>query len=280
MPVEKTLLCHPVTMPGGTVFVRESVIIQDFSLFLHYQPQKQKMTIMKSLRLTLCALLLAATATTAQADDIYVRSTNNVTELEKDIQEQDSIVMHRQDSIAEIEQQIKELKQQIKELENRKKAMEKDIKLANKTRKATFDARDNLVFDLQVADVLTAPYNKADVEDALKSFEGMETKDVIKKRDLVKKYGEYTKDLKQFLEKQKPLLAAQGWAYLSSTDEVYKKFEKAMKGTRYWKIYNKKEKNPSIEYLDRVMDKVVQFKNSGLNNPTRLNEIINMLYAY
>ena len=253
-PSKKTLLCHPVTMPGGTVFVRKSVIIQDFSLFLHYQPQKQKMTIMKSLRLTLCALLLAATATTAQADDIYVRSTNNVTELEKDIQ--------------------------IKELENRKKAMEKDIKLANKTRKATFDARDNLVFDLQVADVLTAPYNKADVEDALKSFEGMETKDVIKKRDLVKKYGEYTKDLKQFLEKQKPLLAAQGWAYLSSTDEVYKKFEKAMKGTKYWKIYNKKEKNPSIEYLDRVMDKVVQFKNSGLNNPTRLNEIINMLYAY
>jgi len=119
------------------------------------------MTIMKSLRLTLCALLLAATATTAQADDIYVRSTNNVTELEKDIQEQDSIVMHRQDSIAEIEQQIKELKQQIKELENRKKAMEKDIKLANKTRKATFDARDNLVFDQQVADVLAAPYNKA-----------------------------------------------------------------------------------------------------------------------
>ena len=53
-----------------------------------------------------------------------------------------------------------------------------------------------------------------------------------------------------------------------------------MKGTKYWKIYNKKEKNPSIEYLDRVMDKVVQFKNSGLNNPTRLNEIINMLYAY
>ena len=34
-----------------------------------------------------------------------------------------------------------------------------------------------------------------------------------------------------------------------------------------------------LGYLDRVMDKVVQFKNSGLNNPTRLNEIINMLYA-
>ncbi|MBQ4368139.1 MAG: hypothetical protein II786_08660 [Muribaculaceae bacterium] len=234
---------------------------------------------MRIYRMICGVVLLAGVAFAAHADDIYVRSTTNVKELDNDIKVQEQLVSQKQDSIKDIEGQIKKLKDEIKDLEKRKKAFEEEIKYANKTRKATFDARDKLVFEQEVVDVLLNPYNKSDVDEALKSFEGMETKEVLKKKDLVRRYGEYTKDLKEFLEKQKPVLAATGWAYLSSTDELYKKFEKGLKGTDYWKIYNKKEKNPSIDYLDRVMDKVVQFKNSGLNSEMRLNEIINMLYA-
>jgi hypothetical protein len=123
------------------------------------------------------------------------------------------------------------------------------------------------------------PYNKADVEEALDSFEGMETKDVIKKKELVEKYGEYTKDMKEFMEKMKKQLAANRWKYLSSSTDLYKKFEKGLKGTKYWKVYNKKEKNESIDYLDRVMDKIMQFKNNGLKDERQLNEALNMLYS-
>ena len=127
--------------------------------------------------------------------------------------------------------------------------------------------------------MLYNPYNKADVEEALDSFEGMETKDVIKKKEIVQKYGEYTKDLKEFMEKMKKQLASNKWKYVSSSTDLYKKFEKGLKGTKYWKVYNKKEKNESIDYLDRVMDKIMLFKNDGLKNEQQFNEILNMLYA-
>ena len=107
----------------------------------------------------------------------------------------------------------------------------------------------------------------------------METKDVIKKKEIVEKYGEYTKNLKEFLEKQRTELAKTKWAYQSSTTDVYKKFEKGLKGTKYWKIYNKKEKNESIDYLDRVMDKIMLFRNNGMEDERQFNEILNMLYA-
>ena len=148
-----------------------------------------------------------------------------------------------------------------------------------KMRKDKFTTRDELVYDQEIADVFYNPYNKSDVEEALQSFEGMETKDVIKKKDLVEKYGEYTKDLRDFLEKIKKDLSAGKWKYLSSTSDLYKKFEKGLKGTKYWKTYNKKEKNESIDYLDRVMDKIMLFKNDGLKSETQFNEILNMLYA-
>ena len=146
-------------------------------------------------------------------------------------------------------------------------------------RKQTFTTRDELVYDQEIVDVLYNPYNKGDVEEALRSFEGMETKDILKKKELVEKYGDYTKNLKEFLEKQKTELAKTKWTYQSSTSDIYKKFEKGLKGTKYWKIYNKKEKNESIDYLDRVMDKIMMFKNDGLKNERQLNEAINMLYA-
>ena len=69
------------------------------------------------------------------------------------------------------------------------------------------------------------------------------------------------------------------WKYLSSTSDKYKKFEKGLKGTKYWKIYNKKEKNESIDYLDRVMDKIMLFKNDGLKSENQFNDVLNMLYA-
>ena len=77
----------------------------------------------------------------------------------------------------------------------------------------------------------------------------------------------------------KKQLAENRWKYVSSSTDLYKKFEKGVKGTKYWKVYNKKEKNESIDYLDRVMDKIMMFKNDGLKSETQFNEILNMLYA-
>ena len=187
--------------------------------------------------------------------------------------------MQKEDSIKNLEDQIDNLKSQLKDLESRKKTLEKEVKNETKMRKDKFTTRDELVYEEEISDVLYNPYNKGDVEEALDSFNGMETKDVIKKKELVEKYGEYTKDLKEFMEKMKKQLTTNKWKYLSSTSDLYKKFEKGLKGTKYWKIYNKKEKNESIDYLDRVMDKIMLFKNEGLKSESQFNAILNMLYA-
>ena len=206
-------------------------------------------------------------------------SAQDVRQLERDIETHEKNIKENEASIKELQDKIEELKSQIKDLESQKKNLERDMKNEIKMRKDKFTTRDELVYDQEIADVFYNPYNKADVEEALQSFDGMETKDVIKKRELVEKYGEYTKDTREFLEKMKKDLAANKWKYLSSTSELYKKFEKGLKGTKYWKIYNKKEKNESIDYLDRVMDKIMLFKNDGLKNEQQFNEILNMLYA-
>ena len=214
-----------------------------------------------------------APAATAQS------TTQNVLQLEKDIEQHEKSIKEKETAIKDLEDRIDNLKSQLKDLENQKKNLEKEVKNEAKLRKDKFTTRDELVYDQEIVDVLYNPYNKEDVEDALKSFEGMETKDVIKKKELVEKYGEYTKNLKEFLEKQKPELAKTKWTYQSSTSDVYKKFEKALKGTKYWKVYNKKEKSESIDYLDRVMDKIMLFKNNGLKDERQLNDALNMLYA-
>lgn len=221
--------------------------------------------------ITLTVFMISAMTPNAMAQDVL--------QLEKDIEQHEKTIKEKETAIKELEARIDDLKSQLKDLESQKKALEKELKNEVKLRKDKFTTRDELVYDQEIVDVLYNPYNKDDIDDALKSFEGMETKDVVKKKELIEKYGEYTKNLKEFLEKQKSELAKTRWAYQSSTSDVYKKFEKGLKGTKYWKIYNKKEKNESINYLDRVMDKVMQFKNDGLKNEKQLNEILNMLYA-
>ena len=221
-------------------------------------------------------VMIAAAMTPAA---VAQQATQNVQQLERDIEMHEKNIKQNEDSIKSLEERIDNLKSQIKELESQKKALEKDVKNETKMRRDKFTLRDELVYDEEIADVLYNPYNKGDVDEALDSFEGMETKEVIKKKELVEKYGEYTKDLKDFMEKMKNQLTANKWKYLSSTSDLYKKFEKELKGTKYWKVYNKKEKNESIDYLDRVMDKIMLFKNEGLKSETQFNEILNMLYA-
>ena len=231
---------------------------------------------MKKIKLLVISMtLMLAGAPAAMAQ----QATQNVLQLEKNIEQHEKNIKEKESAIKDLESQIEDLKSQLKQLESQKKTLEKELKEETKMRKQTFTTRDELVYDQEIVDVLYNPYNKGDVEEALRSFEGMETKDIMKKKDLVEKYGEYTKNLKEFLEKQKTELAKAKWAYQSSSSDVYKKFEKGLKGTKYWKIYNKTEKNESIDYLDRVMDKVMLFKNDGLKNERQLNEAINMLYA-
>ncbi len=216
-------------------------------------------------------MAIAAMTPTVGAQDVQ--------SLEKDIETHEKNIKQNEEAIRELQDRIEELKAQIKDLESQKKALEKELKSETKLRKEKFATRDDLVYEQEIADVLYNPYNKADIDEALRSFEGMETKDVMKKRELVEKYGEYTKDLKEFMEKMKKQLSANKWKYLSSTSDLYKKFEKELKGTKYWKVYNKKEKNESIDYLDRVMDKIMLLKNDGLKSESQFNEILNMLYA-
>lgn len=225
----------------------------------------------KLLVISLTVIMIAALTPNVMAQDVQ--------QLENEIELHEKNIKEKESAIEELEKRIEELKAQVKELENQKKALEKELKAETKLRKDKFTTRDELVYDQEIADVLYNPYNKSDVEDALRSFEGMETKDVMKKKELIEKYGEYTKNLREFLEKMKVELAKGKWTYLSSTSELYKKFEKGLKGTKYWKIYNKKEKNESIDYLDRVMDKIMLFRNNGLKDERQFNEILNMLYA-
>ncbi|MBR5170776.1 MAG: hypothetical protein IKW85_09445 [Muribaculaceae bacterium] len=232
---------------------------------------------MKNIRLMVIALTIATI--TALTPNATAQSAQDVEELENQIEQHEKNIKEKETAIKELEEEIENLKSQLKEKESQKKALEKELKNEIKERKDKFTTRDGLVYDQEIVDVLYNPYNKTDVEEALESFEGMETKDVIKKKELVEKYGEYTKDLKEFMEKMKKKLTENHWKYTSSTSDLYKRFEKELKGTKYWKIYNKKEKNESIDYLDRVMDKIVMFKNDGLKSETQFNEILNMLYA-
>lgn len=225
--------------------------------------------------ISMAVIMMAATAPAALAQPV----TQNVQQLERDIEQHEKNIKDKESAIKDLEERIDELKSQLKNLEAQKKTLEKELKSEVKERKEKFNSRDELVYDQEIVDVLYNPYNKSDVEEALRSFEGMETKDVIKKKELVEKYGDYTKDLREFMEKIKKDLTNNKWKYLSSTSDTYKKFEKGLKGTKYWKIYNKKEKNESIDYLDRVMDRIMRFKNDGLKSESQFNEILNMLYA-
>ena len=230
-------------------------------------------------KIKLMVIVMTVTMLTVVAPAAKAQPTQNVQQLEREIEQHEKNITEKENSIKDLEEQIDNMKSQLKDLESQKKTLEKELKAEIKTRKDKFVTRDELVYDQEIADVLYNPYNKSDVEEALDSFEGMETKEVIKKKEIVQKYGEYTKDLRDFMEKMKKNLSANHWKYVSSSTDLYKKFEKELKGTKYWKIYNKKEKNESIDYLDRVMDKIMMFKNDGLKSETQFNEVLNMLYA-
>ena len=230
-------------------------------------------------KIKLMVIAMTVTMLTAVAPAAMAQPAQNVQQLEREIEQHEKNIKEKENSIKDLEEQIDNMKSKLKDLESQKKTLEKELKAEIKTRKDKFVTRDELVYDQEIADVLYNPYNKSDVEEALDSFEGMETKEVIKKKEIVQKYGEYTKDLRDFMEKMKKNLAANHWKYVSSSTDLYKKFEKELKGTKYWKIYNKKEKNESIDYLDRVMDKIMLFKNDGLKSETQFNEVLNMLYA-
>ncbi|MBQ2235994.1 MAG: hypothetical protein II428_04650 [Muribaculaceae bacterium] len=231
---------------------------------------------MKRVNLLFAAAIAALCLGAPQQAEAQILSIN---QLEESIEDSENAIKERQDAIKDIESKIKEHKDAIKELEKQKKQLQSEIKQHTNARKVTHATRDNKVFDDEVSAVLLVPFNKTDVNEALKSFEGMETKEVLKKKQLVENYGSYTKELKNFLESQRTVFESEHWALQTVQSEVYKKFEKGLKGTKYYKIYDKKEKNPSIEYLDRVMDKITHFKNGGLKNKAAFDEIIEMLYA-
>lgn len=250
---------------------------------------------MKYFKLALVTLLALA-AVFAKADDkVVVRQTTNVAELEDDIKLQEELVLDMKDSVAVLESNMaflkarldsvnaiaKDLKSQISTLEKLKKEQEKGIKLANKTRQATFESRDNLVYQQEVLDVLTEPYDKLKVESSLASFDGMETKDVIKRKDMVQNYGKYTKEIREFLEKQKSTFEQLRWATQGTDSEAYKKFAKGFKGLSYHKIFEKGQKNvsnPTIPYLDKVMTSIQLLQRSGFNSKYQFEQVLDMLY--
>ena len=143
--------------------------------------------------------LLVIAMTVMMLTNVAPAIAQDVQQLERDIEQHEKNIKEKEATIKELEGKIDDLKSQLKDLENQKKALEKDVKNETKLRKDKFTTRDELVYDQEIVDVLYNPYNKSDVEDALKSFDGMETKEVMKKKELVEKYGEYTKNLKEFM---------------------------------------------------------------------------------
>ena len=219
-----------------------------------------------------------------------------VTQLEDDIQYQEDVVDDSNDSIAALNTRIaelkakldslnnecKEVKGMISALEKEKKEYQKQIKEANKARQLTFATRDNLVFEEEVQDVLMSPYSKVDVDNALKSFEGMETKEVLKKKELVENYGRYTKELRDLLEEYRIKFERQRWAVQGVDSELYKKFHKAFKKTAYYKVYDKgvnNSKSPTIPYLDKVMEEILLLERQGFNSRALYDKVVGMLYG-
>lgn len=226
---------------------------------------------------------------------LNVSAQTSVEDHEETIYAQEQIVDERLDSIKVIDGQIaelkaridslnaveKELKAQISDLEKVKKSLNNDIKAANKAREHAFDLRDNLVYESEVVDVLSAPYNKQAVEEALKSFEGMETRDVLKKKELVENYGLYTSELRDVMSKNKSMFVAAKWKYTGSETEQGKKFHKSLKSTKYYKIYEKGMKSTkvaTIPYLDGVIESMLQLERSGFTSEKEYDRVASKLY--
>lgn len=244
-----------------------------------------------------CALaLLSYSNFTLLADEDDKKTATVVAQLEDDIKYHEEVVEDSQDSIAALDARIsvlkerldslnkveKDVKNQISALEKEKKNFQNEIKNANKARQETYATRDHMVFDENVLEVLKNPYNKLDVENALRHAEAMETKEVLSKMELVRDYGKYTKDLRDFLDKQRATFTKLNWATQGVDSDAYKNFHKGLKKQGYYKIYEKglkNIKNPTIPYLDRVIEEILVLERQGFNSKFQYDKVVDMLYG-
>lgn len=246
---------------------------------------------MKKFAILSLAALFSLASFNVMADD-----DDTVTQLEDDIKYHEEVVEEKQDSIADVEhridmlkqrldslnQVVKDVKGQISALEKIKKGYEKDIKEATKARQLTFANRDNLVFDQDVLDVLRMPYDKMAVEEALREADEMETKEVLNKMELVKDYGRYTMEMREFMDKQRNTFSKLNWATQGVDSEATKNFHKALKKLSYYKVYEKgikNVKNASIPYLDKVVEEILMLERQGFNSKAQYDKVVNMLYG-
>ena len=240
-------------------------------------------------------LLALIAAFNGWADD-YTDAPDDITELEEDIRYHEILITERKDTIADIERQIAELKTridslnatvkglkvQVGDLERAQKALEAANKQSSKARKTAFEMRDQMVYDEYILPVLGEPFDKHAVETALRNFEGMETSDILKREPLVSNYGKYTAEIRSMLEKQRDNFNKLRWATQGSDSEPYKRFDKALKGLDYYKIYDKgmkSTKNATIPYLDKVINAILLLERHGFNSQQEYDAVMDMLYA-
>ena len=251
---------------------------------------------MRRITLTLMAMALVPAITMAQTSTTtQQQQAQQLSQLEDEIELQEELAQDMRDSITILNGKIdvlksrldslngivKDVKDQISALEKLKKEQEKGIKTANKTRQETVDNRDNLIYQMDILPVLQEPYDKLDVEQILAKFDGMETKDVLKRKDMVENYGKYSLEIRNLLEKYKSKFEQTRWTTQGTESELYKEFQKAFKKLGYYKTYEKGVKNattPTIPYLDKVMSEIQMIQRSGFNSQYQYNKVLDMLY--
>lgn len=237
------------------------------------------------------AITLAQTSTTTQNN----AQSQQLTQLEDEIDLQEELTQDMRDSITilngkidilktrldSLNSAVKDVKDQISALEKLRKEQEKGIKAANKTRQETVDSRDNLIYQMDILPVLQNQYDKLKVEQALTKFDGMETKDVLKRKEMVENYGKYSLEIRNLLEKYKSKFEQTRWATQGTDSDLYKEFQKAFKKLGYYKTFEKGAKNastPTIPYLDQIMSEIQLIQRSGFNSQYQYNKVLNMLY--
>ena len=237
------------------------------------------------------AIALAQTSTTAQNN----AQSQQLTQLEDEIDLQEELTQDMRDSITilngkidilkirldSLNSVVKDVKDQISALEKLRKEQEKGIKAANKTRQETVDSRDNLIYQMDILPVLQNQYDKLKVEQALTKFDGIETKDVLKRKEMVENYGKYSLEIRNLLEKYKSKFEQTRWATQGTDSDLYKEFQKAFKKLGYYKTFEKGAKNastPTIPYLDQIMSEIQLIQRSGFNSQYQYNKVLNMLY--
>lgn len=250
---------------------------------------------MRRISLTIMAIALLPVITLAQTSTTTAQQAQQLIQLNDDIELQEELAQDMRDSITILNGQIdvlkarldslnavvKDVKDQVSTLEKLRKEQEKGIKQANKTRQETVDSRDNLIYQMDVLPVLQQQYDKLEVEQALSKFDGMETKDVLKRKDMVENYGKYSLEIRNLLEKYKSKFEQTRWATQGTDSELYKEFQKAFKKLGYHKTYEKGVKSastPTIPYLDQVMSEIQMIQHSGFNSQYQYNKVLNMLY--